>query len=275
MRDNAAQIDYWNGPAGQVWVEAQARLDRMMRPLTERLVDAASVDPGQRVLDVGCGCGETSLALAARGARVLGVDVSEPMLARARERSGGIDEIVFARADAATHPFEPEHDLLFSRFGVMFFADPLAAFGNLRGALRPGGRLLFLCWQAARENPWMALAGRAVQPFLPPPETPPDPRAPGPFAFAEEAWVREILAGAGFLETTVEAVTPTLHLADDLEEALAFQQQVGPLARALAELDGPTRDEALAAAREALAPHVTEVGLRLGGACWLVSARAP
>lgn len=275
MRDNGAQIDYWNGPAGQVWVEAQARLDRMMRPLTERLVAAATVSPGQRVLDVGCGCGETSLALATRGARVLGVDVSEPMLARARERAGALEEIVFAHADAATHPFEPEHDLLCSRFGVMFFADPVAAFGNLRGALRPGGRLLFLCWQAAKENPWMALAGRAVQPFLPPPETPLDPRAPGPFAFAEEAWVREILEGAGFRETAVEAVTPTLHLADDLEEALAFQQQVGPLARALAELDGPTRDEALAAAREALAPHVTDAGLRLGGACWLVSARAP
>ncbi|MEE4360899.1 MAG: class I SAM-dependent methyltransferase [Pseudomonadales bacterium] len=272
--DNAAQIEYWNGQAGRTWVEAQARLDRMMAPLSEQLLDAAGPLAGASVLDVGCGCGDTSLALAVRGARVHGIDVSEPMLTLARSRAQAIEGVSFQRADAATEAFEATRQLLFSRFGVMFFADPVAAFRNLRGALEDEGRLCFLCWQGARQNPWMSVAGRAVQPFLPAPATPPDPRAPGPFAFAEADYVHGILEAAGYTAIEIDALTPVLHLADDLDEAIAFQQQVGPLARALAELEGPIREQALDAARAALAPHLGPRGLELASACWLVRARA-
>lgn len=272
--DNQEQIDYWNGDAGLTWVEQQDVLDALLEPISETLLERAAVVAGERAVDVGCGCGTTTLALAARGAAVWGVDISEPMLAHARARAPAHAEVAFARTDAATQTFTPDHDLVFSRFGVMFFADPAAAFRNLRSALGGSGRLCFACWQTPRQNPWMSLAGAAVQPFLPEPEAQPDPRAPGPFAFADPDYVRAILEAGGFTAIEMEACTPELHLGDSLEQAMALLQQVGPLARALAELQGPARDDAMAAARAALEPHVGAGGLNLASAAWIVRARA-
>ncbi len=273
MSDNAAQIDFWNGEAGDAWVKAQERMDEMLDGLSTQAVDAAAPQAGERVLDVGCGCGATSLAIAARGAEVWGVDVSAPMLARAQERAGDDGRLRFSEGDAGAVSFEGDQDLVFSRFGVMFFADPVAAFANLRSALKADGRLVFLCWQAAQSNPWVAVAGRAVQPYLTPPETRPDPRAPGPFAFAEEDYVTGLLSDAGFREIVCEPLTGSLRLGGSLDEAITFQSQIGPLSRALAELDEATRAEAMAAARAALEAHMTDQGLELDAACWLVRAR--
>lgn len=273
MASNQEQIDYWNGEAGATWVTAQERLDAMLAPISDALIDRAAVRAGERAIDVGCGCGATSIELARRGAAVWGIDISGPMLDRARSRSAGVKNVAFSRKDAAEADFTPDHDLLFSRFGVMFFADPPGAFRNLHGALRAKGRLAFVCWQAPRDNPWVAIAGRAIQPFLPEPEVEPDPKAPGPFAFADPDYVRGILDAAGFAAIELEDFRTTLHLADDLEKAIEFQGQVGPVARALAELEGEKREAALAATRDALAPHVTDAGLDLGAACWIVTAR--
>lgn len=273
MADNREQIEYWNGDAGNTWVEAQDRLDAMLAPISAALLERAAVTAGERVVDVGCGCGDTSIELARRGAHVWGIDISEPMLARANERGSGIKNLAFSHKDAATADFTPDHTLLFSRFGVMFFADPPAAFQNMRSALAADGRLAFVCWQAPRENPWVAIAGRAVQPFLPEPEVEPDPKAPGPFAFADADYVRGILDAAGYGAIELEPFRTTLHLADSLDDAIAFQGKVGPLSRALADLEGQQRADALAAAREALAGHVTDSGLDLGAACWIVTAR--
>lgn len=272
--DNDEQIEYWNGPAGQSWVAAQAHLDRMLSPISEALLQRCGARSGERAVDVGCGCGDSALALAQRGVAVWGIDVSEPMLALARSRAAGLDNVAFSRIDAATAEFTPDHDLVLSRFGVMFFADPRGAFQNLRTALVDQGRLCFVCWQAPQLNPWVAIAGKAVRPFLPEPDEQADPRAPGPFAFAEAQYVHDILADAGFTDIAVDSYQPTLHLADDLDGALHFLQQVGPLSRALAELDEPTQAAALEAARQALTPHATDQGLDLDAACWLVSARA-
>lgn len=270
---NDEQIEYWNGPAGQSWVAAQVQLDRMLAPVSTALLDMSAPRQGQRAVDVGCGCGDTALALARQGAAVWGIDISEPMLALARSRSGDVPNVAFSRVDAATASFTPDHELMISRFGVMFFADPFAAFSNLRTALTSEGRLCFVCWQSPRLNPWVAIAGKAVQPFLPEPDVQPDPRAPGPFAFADADYLQDILTRAGFADVAIEPFTPTLHLADDLDGAMAFLQQVGPLSRALAELDGDDQTAALHAAREAMAAHTTDKGLDLGAACWLVSAR--
>ncbi|MCC5887961.1 MAG: methyltransferase domain-containing protein [Gammaproteobacteria bacterium] len=270
---NQEQIDYWNGEAGTTWVEAQERLDGLLAPISAELIERAAVTDADRVLDIGCGCGQTSIELARRGATVWGIDISGPMLARARQRAANAERVRFSLLDAASADFAPEHTLLFSRFGVMFFADPIAAFSNLHGALVADGRLCFVCWQAPRENPWMAVAGRAVQPFLPVPEVEPDPRAPGPFAFAEPDYVRDILTRAGFSSIELQSIHPTLHVADTLDEAIEFQGRVGPVARALAELQGEARQAALAAAREALSGHMTEAGLDLAAACWIVTAR--
>lgn len=272
--DNDEQAEYWNGRAGQSWVAAQVHLDRMLAPVSAALLERSGARRGERAVDVGCGCGDSALALAQRGAAVWGIDISEPMLALARSRAAGLDNVAFSRTDAATAAFTPDHDLVFSRFGVMFFADPHAAFQNLRTALVDDGRLCFVCWQAPQLNPWVSIAGKAVRPFLPEPDEPADPRAPGPFAFAEVPYVRDILEQAGFTDIAVDSFEPTLHLADDLEGAMDFLQQVGPLSHALAELEESAQAAALDAARQALAPYATDHGVDLDGACWLVSARA-
>lgn len=273
MSDNSAQIDYWNGKAGETWVAAQERMDAMLADLTSAAIHKADARAGERVIDVGCGCGDTSIALAASGASVWGIDISAPMLERARARAGESDRLAFSQVDAATAEFSADHDLVFSRFGVMFFADPHAAFGNLAGALAPDGRLVFLCWQAAADNAWVATAGRAVQPFLPVPETRPDPKAPGPFAFADVDYVHDILGAAGLSDISCDPVTAQMNLGATLDEAMALQGEIGPMARVLAELDDDAREEALAAARQALQAHLSDAGVLLDAACWLVSAR--
>lgn len=274
MPDNNEQIEYWNGRAGHTWVAAQEQLDAMLAPISAALIERADARAGERVVDVGCGCGDTTITLAASGAEVWGIDISEPMLARARVRAPGGTRVAFSRTDAATQAFTPDHQLVFSRFGIMFFTEPYGAFRNLRSALTDDGRLCFACWQAPRLNPWLAIAGQAVQPLLPEPAEKPDPRAPGPFAFADADYLGDILAQAGFTDIAIDACTPILHVGDNLDAAMGFLQQVGPLSRALAELDEAPRGQALDAAREALAPHVTADGLNLGAACWLVHARA-
>ncbi len=273
MSDNSQQIDYWNGKAGATWVAAQERLDRMLEPLSARAVAAAAARAGERVIDVGCGCGTTTLALAASGASVWGVDISAPMLAFAKERASGLDNVAFSEGDAATQQYTADHQLMFSRFGVMFFADPLSAFANMRTGLTDDGRMVFLCWQAPRENPWVSVGGMALQPFLPESPTPVDPRAPGPFAFADRDYLNSILEGAGFVDIQIEDVRETVHVADSLDEAMAFQSEIGPAALALAELEGDSRERALAAVRNALSERMTDSGLDLGAATWLVSAR--
>ena len=273
MAANEGQIEYWNGDAGNKWADAQIRLDRMLSPLTDPAIALADPQPGERVLDVGCGCGETTLAMLEQGAVVRGIDLSEMMLDRARERTKAYGSVAFDQADASVQTFEPEHALVFSRFGVMFFDDPVAAFANLRTALLPSGRLVFLCWQTPRDNAWIHVAGKAIQPFLPQPEEPVDPHAPGPFAFADPEYLTGLLEDAGFADVNLDSVKRDLHLADTLDEAIEFQGQIGPVARALAELEGEQKAAALDAARSALSSYVTESGIELGGAVWLVSAK--
>ncbi|MAA50552.1 MAG: SAM-dependent methyltransferase, partial [Gammaproteobacteria bacterium] len=179
----------------------------------------------------------------------------------------------YHQADAATTDFDHEFDLVFSRFGVMFFDDPRAAFKNLCSALKPGGRLLFVCWQPPAVNPWMATAGRAIAPYLPPSDEAPDPRAPGPFAFADAHYVEQILQDAGFSNIQIKAHGASLKVADTLAEAVQFQSRVGPAARVMSELEGDQCAQALAAVEEALRPFDEGSGLHLDSAVWLVSAK--
>ena len=272
--DNSAQIEYWNSAGSQAWVDEQVHMDAQLEPLSALAVTAAAAQPGERVIDIGCGCGATSLSLADSGAQVWGVDVSAPMLALARQRASGRDNLVFSEADAAVQHYTADHDLVFSRFGVMFFADPIAAFTNIKTALNEDGRLVFICWRAPRENPWMSVVGREVQPLLPQIGPPPEPRMPGPFAFVEQAWLEEILATAGFRAVQIDAVDETLRLGADLDEALYYLSKIGPLARGLGDLDEARRQHALSVARAALEPYQRDQGVMLGAGCWLVQARA-
>jgi SAM-dependent methyltransferase len=270
---NAAQFDYWNDHAGRTWAALQAQLDRQIAPLGLRAMDALCVTPGERVLDVGCGCGDTSLALAARAGpdgAVVGLDLSAPMLDVARTRGAAVANASFLQADAQTARFDVPFDAAFSRFGVMFFADPVAAFTNLRAALRPGGRLAFVCWRAAAENVWMAAPYEAALPHLPPLAAPDDPDAAGPFAFARAERGRDILGAAGFADIRIQPCDMQVG-GFDLDCAVELALRVGPLGRVLRE--APERGEVVTeVVRRALGKFETGNGVWMPSASWIVTA---
>ena len=271
--NNSEQIKFWNGDGGVKWTDDQERLDQMLSPISDATIELANPKPKERVLDIGCGCGATSVELAKLGAQVAGVDVSAPMLARARERGVDYPSLSFRESDASTAAFSAEHQLVFSRFGVMFFADPVQAFSNLRSALVTEGRLVFVCWQSANKNEWISRVGNVVRPYLPGPAEVPDPRAPGPFAFADSDYLKSVLQDSGFREIVLSPLTADLTLASTIEGALDFQSKIGPLASVLAQLQDQAREEAMAAARSALADAFTSDGVKLGSAVWLVQAK--
>ena len=275
---NAEQIEYWNKQAGPKWVAEGAQMDTLLAPLGLAAIERAAPRAGERVIDVGCGLGQTSLQLAARvgpTGSVLGVDISTPMLERARERARAerVTQVRFENADAQTYSFPPaSFDLVFSRFGVMFFADPVAAFANLARALRPGGRVTFVCWQAFAQNPWMRdpLGALAKHVPMPPPAA---PDAPGPFAFADAARVRGILERAGFADVAFEAKTVELPLGRTVDEALRVATEIGPAAALLREAPEAARAAACAAIRELLVSRATPSGVAMPYAVWIATGK--
>lgn len=274
---NAEQIAYWNGDAGQRWTQRQQVQDALLEPISRLVIERADARPSEHVVDIGCGCGDTTLALAQRvgGGHVTGIDVSAPMLARARERAPAGAPVTFVEADATTHAFAPAStDLVFSRFGVMFFAHPELAFANLHTALRPGGRLVFVCWRTPAENPWFGIPLQAVYRHVPKlPVT--DPDDPGPFSFAREERVRRILSQTGFGDIGCEPVDLALDLAcgEGLEAAVATATSLGPASRALDGQPDAARAAATVEVRQALQAYRDDMSVRLGAGVWIVSAR--
>jgi SAM-dependent methyltransferase len=274
---NAQQTQYWNEVAGPKWVVLSDAINGQIEPLGRAAMEIARIEPGQRVLDVGCGCGHTSIDLAERvgnQGRVEGLDLSEPMLAEARRRSAGLTNLQFSAADVQVQALDPAaYDRIFSRFGVMFFDDPQAAFANLRGALAPGGHLTFVCWQEIRKNPWMAVPGAAVAKLIEMPP-PPDPHAPGPFAFADAERTRGILGAAGFEKVEFESVKEPLTIGRGMtdSELVEFSMQMGPAGAAMREADEAQRDRLRAAVAEAIEPYKSSGGLVMDSAVWVFSA---
>jgi ubiquinone/menaquinone biosynthesis C-methylase UbiE len=275
---NADQIAFWNGPAGEHWTQRQPAQDILLAPISQALIDRAAAKAGERILDIGCGCGATSIALAERVAPsgfVLGVDISVPMLSRARQLAPKKLPLDFALADATVYPFDPaSFDLLVSRFGVMFFAEPAVSFANLRKALRRSGRVAFACWREPRENPWMMAPLQAVYQHVPklPQQGPEDP---GPFAFASAERVNRILSEAGFSAIAMEPCNLSLDIAigRGLDAAVETALQIGPASRALDGHPQEVRAAAIRSIRETLTPFLRGDSVPLPASIWIVTAR--
>jgi SAM-dependent methyltransferase len=272
---NDAEIANWNGPIGERWVAHQEMLDARLQVFSPHLLAAAELTHGQRILDIGCGCGAISLEVArAVGptGHVVGLDVSRPMLARARDRAKDHPNIELVEHDATTYTASAPFDTLVSRFGVMFFDDPTVAFTNLRRATNPGGRISFVCWQPLADNDWASVPLSAVLRVLPPGE-PSRPRAPGPFAFGEADYVDSILKGAGWSAIELTPRSQPFGLGDTLDDAVDYATSMGPSGRALrTSEDDATRERAREMLRQTLAPFGPSFALQ--SAVWLVTARA-
>ena len=278
---NEEQTEHWNSDEASHWVTHQLRYDTMLAPFGDRLLAAARVAGTDRVLDVGCGCGATTLAASRRASAgsATGVDISTLMLDLARRRATEerMANVSFVAGDAQTYPFPSGgFDAAISRFGVMFFDDPLAAFANLATALASGGRLAFVCWQDLLSNPFVAVPGLAIAEHVELPDLGP-PGGPGMFALADPVRIRSLLTDAGFIELVIEPLAEEILLGGGgtLGDAVEFLREGGMGRAVLAGVDEATKDRAVAAVSDALAPYVTAEGVRIGTAAWLVTARRP
>jgi SAM-dependent methyltransferase len=272
---NAEEIAYWDGPAGSRWSQYQQRMDRAFESFDDAVLARAIARPGESVLDIGCGCGATALALArAVGAtgHVEGVDVSHEMLALAQRRAAaaGLTNIRFTRSDASNDDLGVgAFDLLFSRFGVMFFDDPTAAFAHVRASLRSPGRLAFVCWRDLAANPWFSVPYFSVRDFAPP-QPKMAAHAPGPMAFADADYLRTILETAGFANVAIEPFDANLTLGTRAE-ATEMLSQLGPAARMIELAPEDAKPAALASLERALGEHERDGSVRLTGGVWLVT----
>ncbi len=280
---NTAQAEYWSdGLGGRGWVAMQEGMDRQLAGLGDAAIEAAAVQRGEAVLDVGCGCGATTLLLAERTGptgRVLGADISPSMTQVARERvaAAGHEQATAVVADAQVvdaASLGGSFDVIFSRFGVMFFADPVAAFVNLRGHMKPGGRLAFVCWQSPKVNRMFSDFGRELNQLFP--NLPaPDPLAPGPTAFADPERVTQILTEAGWSKIEIaECVRPMqLFGTGDFEEAFQGSLHIGGASRMLIDADPETTAKIHDASRRVLQSQWGPSGAVVDGVCWIVCAR--
>lgn len=275
---NEAQIQAWDGPGGEKWATHAERFDRINRGYTEHILRAAAPAPGEHVLDVGCGNGALTLAIApvvAPEGSVTGLDISGPMLATAARRAGdaGADNVELVKGDAQVEPLTPgSFDLVVSRFGVMFFDDPLEAFTNLARALRAGGRAAFSCWRDLLSNDWIMVPVGAALEHVPMPELG-EPGQPGPFSLADPERLRSILGGAGFADIELDEVTVPMVIGTDLDDALSFLQATDLSAALFEGADPSAVARAWDAIRAALEPYATPDGVVLSGRAWIVTAR--
>lgn len=274
---NEEQRVRWNGPDGERWADRQERLDRALAPVNGPLFAFARPRGGSTVIDTGCGCGATTLELARAvgpAGRVVALDLSAPMLSRARERLRDFSNATFLHGDAANLPLRDlAAELIVSRFGVMFFGDPIAAFANLRTGLIPGGRVRFACWRPIQENPWLQIPLHAVYEHAP--RLPrPDPEEPGPFSFADTARVTRILTAAGYTTPSFTPLDIQMDIASGgtLDDAVVQASETGPAKRALEDQTEDVRAAAIESIRRALSPYASPAGVRLAGAVWLVAA---
>lgn len=269
------QTRLWNGPSGNAWVELQEPLDRMFKPIEDLFVREILAGAKRRVLDVGCGSGSTTLAVAralGEQGQAVGIDLSEPLIAVAQARAEREKSpATFIRANAQTHAFEPaSFDMFISRFGVMFFEDPVRAFANLLHAASDDAETRFIVWRSPAENPFMTTAERAAAPLLPnmPPRR---PDAPGQFAFADQRRVTRILEESGWAEIDMHPIDIPCSFPE--KDLVRYLTRLGPVGQILQEADERTRTQVMGQVRAAFDPYVHGSEIRFAAACWMICAR--
>lgn len=276
---NESQIDFWNGPAAQKWVLHADQLDQMLSPFAAEVLVTASIVPSENTIDIGCGSGALTLKVATAAgpkASTLGVDVSQPLIDLARQRAEQASSTAqYVVADASIYRAETPVDIIISRFGVMFFNDPVPAFANLLANTVPGGRMVFVCWQALQVNDWAFAPLQAARPFFKQPPEPGDPTAPGPFAFADKDRLSNILSDAGWKSVEINPMqTPLTMPGTDIEANIEFMLKLGPLSRLIAEQDLELAPIETAMFERLSHAKTAEGTVEMASACWIVQASA-
>ena len=274
---NQEQREFWSDIKGDLWVTLQPRIDTMLATFGDKALDTLNPQSGERILEIGCGTGTTTLALGERvgaSGEILAADLSRPMLNKAIERANLCAEhsITFVEADAQVHNFPTAaFDAVYSRFGVMFFDSPVAAFRNIRKAVRPGGRMAYVCWADRKANPWIRIPAGAAKAFLDLPAPPPDD-APGQFSMENEHRVQQILHDAGWSDIGLERFTVDGSIGSNAADAASFITKMGPMSEPFALADSDTQNKTLQVIEKALTPYSNDSGVTLGFSTWIVSA---
>ncbi|MGZ6994121.1 MAG: class I SAM-dependent methyltransferase [Acidimicrobiia bacterium] len=278
MNANQQQSEAWNGAESAHWVDHADRYDRQLAPFADAMFERVQLDPQHAVLDVGCGCGATTLTAARRARAALGVDISNPLLeiAADRARAASVANAEFVVADAQVYAFaEGAFDLVISQFGLMFFDDPLSAFTNLRRALAPDGEVAFVCWQGLEANEWVSVAGRAAAQHVALPALGGQAGGPGMFSLKDADEIAALLVAAGLTQIEIESIAPSILLGGGgtLDESMEFLLGMGIARGLLSRLEPAARAAAIEAISVSLAERYEPgAGVRLGTGAWLVSA---
>ena len=271
--DNKEQEEIWNGRLGEGFLNAGDYIDRIVAPFTQKAIEAINPGSKDRIIDVGCGGGSTTIMLASHVAEIKGIDISEKMISRAKNNSKGLSNTSFEAVDAAKISLNPYYSKIFSRFGVMFFSNPVQAFKNLKEGLTAGGSFTFICWQAMEKNHWIYFAAEALLPFQPKNLPKPDPRSPGGFAFSEKQYIEEILDEANYLDIRIDPLETEFNLGNSIEQIMFFNENVGPLSGLLQSLDDADSVKATRALRDKVKTLMDGDDLLLSAAAWLVTAK--